>query len=178
MKITEYEKIRYELFEYLFPVLLFTGEEEERIETLRCFIDYGVDYVHDSFEELCLMDGFVYPYLDNDFEVNYFERGGINYVQIILPENIPSEGANNILRAYILYSKKNDTILEYKYFVIVKFAENGQILIINKEGKDSPGLLGHELTEHTGDMEYEYWALANDYAMLMVQKYRKENKKK
>ena len=68
--------------------------------------------------------------------------------------------------------------MEYKYFVIVKFAENGQISIINKEGKDSPGLLGHELTEHTGDMEYEYWALANDYAMLMVQKYRKENKEK
>ena len=119
MKITEYERIRYELFEYLFPVLLFTGEEEEKIETFRCFIDYGVDYVHDSFEELCLMDGFVYPYLDNDFEVNYFERGGINYVQIILPENIPSEGANNILRAYILYSKMISIKRLTIYFIMI-----------------------------------------------------------
>lgn len=113
-----------------------------------------------------------------DFEVNYFERGGINYVQIILPEIIPSKGANNILRAYVLYSGRDGKIDAYKYFLIKKFAENGQLSIVNKDGPKDIGLLGHELTKHVGDMEYEYWALANDYAMLMVREFREENKKK
>lgn len=29
-------------------------------------------------------------------------------------------------------------------------------------------LLGYELTEYAGDMDYEYWTLANDYAVLLL----------
>lgn len=84
--------------------------------------------------------------MENDFKVNYFERGGVKFVQVILPEIEPSENKNNILRAYLLYSGTNDAIKTYKYFVIKHFAEGDKIAIVNIV-PDDIGFLGHDLTE-------------------------------
>ena len=33
-----------------------------------------------------------------------------------------------------------------------------------------------DLTDHDGDMDYEYWALINNYATLLSQDFEKEKK--
>lgn len=175
MGFTVYEKLRYELFEQLLPVLLCTGTEEEKESILNLLIHNGHELIHDSFKELCDMDKVEYPYADNDFEVNYFERGGVNYVQIMLPEIEASEGINDILRAYVLYSEVDGNIDRYKYFIIKKFAEGNKTAILNVSSEER-GLLGHDLTDHDGDMDYEYWALINNYATLLSQDFEKEKK--
>ena len=173
MEFTVYEKLRYELFEQLLPVLLCTGTKEEKESTLYFLIHNGNEFVHDSFKELCDMDGVDYPYADDDFKVNYFKRGGVNYVQIMLPEIKASEGVNDILRAYVLYSEVDGNIDRYKYFIIKKFAEGNKTAILNVSSEER-GLLGHDLTVHAGDMDYEYWALVNNYATLLSQDFEEE----
>lgn len=173
MEFTVYEKLRYELFEQLFPVLLCTGTEEEKTSTLHFMIHNGNEFVHDSFEELCDMDGVEYPYAENDFKVNYFKRGGVNYVQILLPEIEVSKGMNDILRAYVLYSEVDGKIERYKYFIIKKFVEGNKTAILNVSS-EKRGLLGHDLTNHVGDMDYEYWALVNNYATLLSKDFEEE----
>lgn len=168
MDYTVYELLRYELFEQLFPVLLFSGIKKERKQALYDFTHGGSDFIHVCFEELCKEDGVPYPYSENDFKVNYFERGGVKFVQIILPEIEPSKNKNNIFRAYLMYSEVKGSIKTYKYFVIKHFAEGDKTVIVNLV-PDEIGFLGHDLTEHKGDMEYEYWKLVNDYATLIAQ---------
>lgn len=34
---------------------------------------------------------------------------------------------------------------------------------------EEENLLGEELTDHVGDMEYEYWKLARDYSKIVLQ---------
>lgn len=172
MKFTVYEQFRYELFEQLLPAMLFDGTDEERWKTLELLVYDGENMAHNCFADLCEMDGVDYPYDDNDFKAENFVRGGVHFVKISLPEIENSKGINDVLRAYVLYSKVDDRIDTYKYFVIKKFASENRISILNIDSKKA--LLGHELTEHSGDMDYEYWALANNYATLLLKDFEEE----
>lgn len=173
MRFTKHERIRYELFEQLLPVLLCNSEKEEMESTLNFMIYNGHEFVCDCYKQLCEDDGVDYPYSDNDFKVNYFEKGGLKYIQIILPFIIPSTGANNILRAYVLYSGDESDIKAYKYFIIKDFINDKKIAILNISS-DERGLLGHDLTSHRGNMDYEYWKLAQDYITLVTRELEKK----
>lgn len=113
---------------------------------------------------ICEEDGLPYPYEKTDFEVEIFERGGVNILQILIPPCNPN--INDILRAYLLFSKHENSRDTRRYFVIKRF-KNGNIFILYVN-PESEKLLGEELTEHAGDKEYEYWKLICDYAATIL----------
>ncbi len=170
MSYTVYEKIRYELFEKLLPAVLCTGTKKERKEALKVLMEQGENFVRDGFVKFCEQDRVEYPYRKQDFQVNRFERGGIYYVQFMLPKEKVTPGNNDILRAYILYSVKKETgeIAAYKYFIIKHFADKDDTVVIHIDSEEM-GAIGHTLTGHEGDMEYEYHKLAKDYVTVLLQ---------
>lgn len=173
MDFDKYDCLRYELFEILLPKMLHTGTEEEKSGVLQALLIHGGTFVYDMFAQMCEQDDVPCLYNNSDFQVHTFERGGIHFVQILLPEIDTS--VNNILRAYILYSKKDNQISRYKYFLIKEFMDNGKTHIIHANS-EKRGLLGEDLTDHKGDMDYEYWKLANDYSKLLIKDFRKEER--
>ena len=74
-----------------------------------------------------------------------------------------------------MYSEVDGNIDRYKYFIIKKFAEGNKTAILNVSSEEK-GLLGHDLTDYDGDMDYEYWALINNYATLLSQDFEEEKK--
>jgi hypothetical protein len=159
-----YDCLRYELFETLIPAMLYKGTEKERDEFFGFLKQDGKTIIHDMYQTLCEDDGLPYPYENPDFEVRIFERGGVNIMQIILPSYNPN--INDILRAYFLFAKSDDGRDIRRYFLIKRF-KNGSIFILNVNPKFEK-LLGEELTEHAGDMEYEYWRLVHNYAKIIL----------
>ncbi len=77
------------------------------------------------------------------------------------------------MRAYFIFTKSDDSRDTRRYFVIKRF-KNGKIFILYAN-PECEMLLGEELTEHTGDMEYEYWRLVRSYAKTILWEMR-ENK--
>ena len=160
----KYDCLRFELFESLLPQMLYCGAEKEKEEFFSSLEQDGRTLVHDMYKILCEDDGVPYPYEEKDFKVEIFERGGINILQILLPPYNPN--INNVLRAYLLYTKYGDGRDTKRYFVIKRFKDgNISILYINAKME---ALLGEDLTEHTGDTEYEYKKLVSDYAKILI----------
>ena len=159
-----YDCLRYELFETLIPVMLYEGTEKEKDEFFGFLKHDGKNFIHDMYQTICEDDGLPYPHEKTDFEVEILERGGVNILQIILPPCNPN--INDILRAYVLFAKHGVSIDTRRYFVIKRF-KNGSIFILHIN-LELEKVLGEELTEHTGDMEYEYWKLVCDYAKTIV----------
>ena len=50
---------------------------------------------------------------------------------------------------------------------MIKRFKNGKIFILHTSS-ECEQLLGEELAEHTGDMEYEYWRLVRTYAKVIL----------
>ncbi len=165
----EYDCLRYELFETLIPVMLYQGTEKERDEFFGFLKQDGKTFVHDMFQSICEDDGLPYPYENSDFQVEVFERGGVNIIQILLPAF--NANINSALRAYLLFTKGGDDREKRRYFLIKRF-KNGNVFImyVNPESEQ---LLGEELTEHADDMEYEYWKLVCDYVKVIIQDMRR-----
>ena len=159
-----YDCLRYELFETLIPAMLYKGTEKEKNEFFGFLKQDGKDFIHDMYQTLCEDDGLPYPYKNLDFQVWTFERGGVNIIQILLPSYNPN--INDILRAYFLFAKSDDSNDTRRYFVIKRF-KNGKIFILYAN-PECEQLLGEDLTEHTGDMEYEYWKLVRTYAKVIL----------
>lgn len=159
-----YDCLRYELFETLIPAILYKGTEKERDEFFWFLKQDGKTFIHDMYQTLCEDDGLPYPYENPDFEVRIFERGGVNILQILLPSYNPNIG--DILRAYFIFTKSDDSRDTRQYFLIKRF-KNGKIFILYAN-PECEKLLGEELTEHTGDMEYEYWRLVRSYAETIL----------
>lgn len=159
-----YDYLCYQLFETLIPAMLYHGTEKEKDEFFKILMQDGKTFIHDMYQTICEEDGLPYPYKNIDFEVKIFERGGVNILQILLPPH--NFNINNILRAYFLFTRCEDSIDSKRYFIIRQF-NNGNIFIIyiNHQFEN---LLGEELTKHTGDMEYEYWKLVSDYAKIII----------
>jgi len=164
MEFTIHDKIRYEFFEALLPEILCNGDENEKRTYLSYVINDAEQFIPDMVEELYTDDGETCPFQQKDYAINRFERGGIYYVQINLP--MFESKVNEIHRAYLLYNQKDDSITDYKYFIIKKFYETGCVHIVNVSSTKR-GLLGTELTDKIGDMEYEYWKLAQNYCELI-----------
>lgn len=163
MQYNRYDYLRYELFEILIPSMLYEGTEEQKEEFYQLLIHDGKNVIHNMYNVLCTDDKLPYPYEKEDFEVNMLERGGIRILQILLPPHNPE--ISDILRAYLLFTRLQNGNCIKRYFVIKRFKEGSVFnLCITPEMEK---LLGVELTEHVGDMEYEYWKLARDYSRLI-----------
>lgn len=160
-----YDYLRWELFEKLIPSMLYKGTEEQKEEFFQSLIHDGKNVIHSLYDIICEEDKLPYPYEKEDFEVNVFERGGINFLQILFPSYNPN--INDILRTYLLFSKLADGSYMIRYFVIKRF-RSGNVFNIYVTPEEE-NLLGEELTDHVGDMEYEYWKLARDYSKIVLQ---------
>ncbi len=169
-----YDCLRYELFETLIPAMLYKGTEKERDEFFGFLKQDRKTFIHDMYQTLCEDDSLPYPYENSDFEVRIFERGGVNILQILLPSY--NQNISDILRAYFLFAKSDDSRDTRRYFLIKRF-KNGKIFILYAN-PECEKLLGEELTEHTGDMEYEYWRLVRSYVKTILWDMRgnKENR--
>ena len=167
MEWTPEIQFRYELFEVLLPSLLFTGDEEDQESALHELKSGGNDLIYDCFAELCDMDQVTCPYEKDDFQVNYFNRGGVDFVQILLPEMEPKDDINDLLRVYLLSANNQGEQID-KYFIVKTFADTGQTFIIYKDKPMDLGTLGFELTDKLGDMEHEYWLLARQFVSLLT----------
>lgn len=169
-----YDGLRYELFEVLLPQMLYKGTEIQKEEFFNTLLSEGKDFIREMYNALCEDDKLPYPYKKEDFEVETLERGGVNLLKISLPPYNPA--INDILRAYLLFMRKKNDKICIKYFVIKRFA-NGNIfnLYVTPKGEIR---LGEELTEHIGDMEYEYWKLVSDYSKIIILDMQEEERRK
>ena len=159
-----YDCLRFELFETLIPAMLYKGTEKDKNEFFGFLKQDGKAFIHDMYQTLCEEDGLPYPHEKAEFEAEVIERGGVNILQILLPPYNPN--ISDILRAYLLFAKHGDSIDTRRYFVIKRF-KNGKIFILYANPQCEQ-LLEEELTEHTGDMEYEYWKLVRTYAKVIL----------
>lgn len=162
-EFSKHDMARIELFEMLFPRMIYSGSAEEQDSFFYALKKDGKNLVHDMYESMCEQDKMQYPYKKNDFSVKTLERGGVGMIQINIPEQ--NEQINDVYRAYILYTNKGE---DRKYFVIKRFCSTGNVFVFYIDAAGE-GRLGDELTEHQGDMEYEYWKLVQAYAHLLVQ---------
>lgn len=161
-KYSYQEYVKVLLFEHLLPHMLYTGEEKDSLfQALRYD---GRELVCDLVCELYQEDNQPCPYSTDDFSVEELNRGGIGMLRIDLPQC--EKDISSILRAYLLFAESADNVAHKKYFVIKRFP-NGKLfnLHINQQIE---GRLGEELTDHAGDMEYEYWKLAKDYTKTLL----------
>lgn len=158
--------VRIELFEMLFPKMIYSGTVEEQDRFFYALKEDGMNLVHDMYESMCEQDKIQYPYEKNDFSVKTLDRGGVGMIQINIPEQ--NEQMNDVYRAYVLYTNREKKEEDRKYFVIKRFCSTGNVFVFYIDATGE-GFLGDELTEHQGDMEYEYWKLVQLYTHLLVQ---------
>lgn len=173
-KYTYYDYLRHELFEVLIPRMLYKGTGEENSQFFQLLFRENKQLIRDMFQTLCEDDSVPYPYHDTDFDTEILRRGGIQFLQIVLPPGSPE--ISDVLRAYLMCATKGDGSPIIKYFVIRRF-EDGSVFILNIT-PEAEELLGEELTEHIGDMEYEYWRLVRDFARMVIRDMRAGTKQK
>lgn len=168
-QFSNYDCLRYELFEMLLPKMLYTGTEEQKDDFFNLLRQEGKSLIYNMYYTLCEGDKILCPYEEKDFEVEIFERGGVNLLEILLPQYNP--GINDILRTYVLFAKCVEEKQIRKYFIIKRFM-NGNVFNLHVTPKMEK-ILGDELTGHEGDMEYEYWRLVNYFSWIVVQDIKK-----
>lgn len=173
--ITQIDFIRFEFFEKLFPVLVYSGTKEEQDSIIKMLNSDGDSFIHDLFAGICEQDNVGYPYGNNDFKVKKIEAGGIYFIQIQLPGL--NTNMNDIKRAYIAYMQDKETgeIKERGYFTIKYFMESGTTFVLYIDSK-SEGYIGNELTEKADDIDYEIWSITRDFVSIMVGDWRKQEK--
>ena len=160
----KYDCLRHELFETLIPEMLYRGTQKEKDEFFKFMKQDGKALLRDMYGIMCEDDGVPYPDGKIEFGVEVFNRGGVNILQILLSPYNPN--ISDILRAYILYMKRGDGRGTKRYFVIKRF-KDGTVFNLYVSA-EMIVLRGEELTEHIGDMEYEYHKLVCDYAKILV----------
>lgn len=167
-----YEVLKWELFEKLFPKMIYYGGEGERDDFFRSLREDGQRLAFMMFEALCMEDKVDCPYKTEDFQAEAISRGNIGMVKIQPPECSPK--SSGILRAYVAYSEKADAPQARLYFFIKRFA-GGEAILMYADQKGE-ALKVEELTGHMGDIEYEYWRVAASYARIICDRVAKEQK--
>lgn len=170
-RISYYDIVRVEFFQFLLPRLLGTGSEEEKLEFFNALLTDGENVVEDLLSEMCEQDNHEYPYKKKDFKFMTLVRGGVNLLRIDLPPYNPD--CNSVVRSYVLFMKHDGEVSQVKYFTIMNFAaeKSSFILHIDEAGES---LLGEELTGHLDDEEYEYWKLVVDYSKVLLKDIERE----
>lgn len=156
--------LRYEFFEILLPEMLYKGTKKEKDEFFELLKQDGKNVICYLYQKIYEDDGLVFPYEKSDFAVELFERGGVNVLQVLIPPY--NSDINGILRVYFLFTENENIGFTRRYFIVKRF-ENGQIfnLYVNTEMEI---FLGGNLTDHFGNMEYEYWQLVWDYSKMLI----------
>lgn len=164
-----YDLLRWELFERLFPKMLLHGSDEVRDDFFRRLRDDSQGLTFAMFESLCMEDKVDCPYKAEDFQTEVLSRGNIGMVKIQPPE--PNPDISISLRAYVVYSEKADKLPGRLYFIIKRFKE-GQVFLMYVNEEEA--LKVEELTDHAGDMEFEYWRIAVSYARISCDRMMQE----
>lgn len=167
----KFDILKYELFEYLLPKLLYTGLKEEQLAIIEELEDSAENIVQQMYCKLCEEEGIPYPFDEDAFQIHRYEQGGIRYIEIEIPKSDPQ--ISYALRAYILYTHERETGAKthWRYFLIKKFGDKGHshILHINP---DEEIQLGDEVTDHINDKEYERRCMARSYLAVLVNHYK------
>lgn len=169
----QYDTLFGELFERLFPEMVYNGPMDEQKEFFCLLQEEGSKLVYDMYRVMC--EDAKLPCLNKkeDFEVNIFERGGINLLQIAFSQYGVDD---TILRAYLLFMEDYDGNIVKKCFVIKRFSDKRVFnTYITPNGELQ---IGNELTENLGNMENEFWNLVDDYVKLIILDKRTEEKGK
>lgn len=150
--------VRWELFEYLLPKLLYLDQTNARIVLPDDLREDGQQFIYSVLAQMCTDDEAECPYKLDDFDVRVFLYNDINFIQIDLPPYNPA--VNDIARAYILQSGDSESL----YFIVKHFQE-GETFILYVDPQLKAWKM-EELTDHVNDMSYEYWRLAANYLMI------------
>lgn len=167
MKFDKYNVLKYELFEQLLPEMFYTMKEEERDLFIEELENTSGNEIYDLFNSLCKEDKVNCPYEEKDFAINRFERGGVRFIEMCVPES--SAQINHVLRAYILiaHERKNEEIKHMRYFMVKRFFQNGMVHVMYIT-PDNEVMLGDELTNHMDDKKYEYRTVARNFIMVLL----------
>lgn len=154
--------VRWEFFEKLLPQMLYTGTGGKGDEVFNCLKEDGQRFIYEMLSCLCKDDKKACPYQVKDFEINFISRDTVNMIRIALPPYNPR--ISDIVRSYILYSEGFSSISE-KFYFIVKSFETGEVIILYVPPKGNPVEMA-ELTDHFGDLEFEYDTLEAAYTRI------------
>lgn len=163
-KETDYhDRLRWELFEKLMPQMLYCGDDDERNKIFESLREDAQGLTYYIYQSVCGIDKEECRYKAEDFQAEVLSRGNIGMIKIRLPEHNPD--VSDILRVYVVYSEKADELSSRLYFIVKRFVE-GQVVImyINSQLE---ALSVEEITDHAGNMEYEYWRIAVNYARII-----------
>ena len=172
-KITQYDKIRYELFEILLSKLLYEEQNEGEDYIFENLKSKGAEMVYNMFREMCVDDKISCPYVIDDFSSKFLNEGGIGMVQINLPAYNPA--ISDIVRAYLLFCEDESGTRIIRYFAIKRFRDGSYyILFVPPKGK---ALLGEQVFIEDADMDYEHWQLARTFVQVIVKELETGEKK-
>lgn len=162
-EFSHYDILRWEVFEKLFPQMLYDGGDEACTRFFNSVCEDGQELAYFIYKSLCSNDKVECPYKSEDFKTECLSRGNINMVKIQLPEHNPD--ISDILRVYVVYSGKTDDPSARLYFIVRRFVE-GQVVVMYVS-RQLETLRIEEITDHAGDMEYEYWRIAVSYTKIV-----------
>lgn len=162
---SQHDLMRFEFFEHLLPHLIYTGTPKQQDEILGYLREDGMNFIQEMIAVMCNQDQIEYPYKDTDFFVERLERGGAELIRMDLPAY--SKQHNDIIRAYLVTIKAPDGKLIKKYYTIRYFVE-GPVCIMYVDA-DGEIWVNEKLDmDRFGDMEYEYWRVANCFVWKSV----------
>ena len=167
MKIDKYDMLKYELFELLLPEFLYTVSEEVRNLFLEELESESENLVYDLFYKLCKEDKVPCPYGKDDFAIEKFDKEGILFCVINVPES--SAQVNQVLRIYILSAREREKpeVKHVRYFFVKRFC-NPDIVHVMYVSPNGEPMLGKELTDHLEDRNYEQRTIAKEFILLLA----------
>jgi len=167
LKIDKYDMLKYELFELLLPEFLYTVSEEVRNLFLEELESESENLVYDLFYKLCKEDKVPCPYGKDDFAIEKFDKEGILFCVINVPES--SAQVNQVLRIYILSAREREKpeVKHVRYFFVKRFC-NPDIVHVMYVSPNGEPMLGKELTDHLEDRKYEQRTIAKEFILLLA----------
>lgn len=158
------ERLRYELFDKLLPMMLYQGTDKEREAFFTTLHDDGQSLIYAMLQDMCRHDKIECPYALEDFGVNITSYENIGFIQINLPAC--NDKCNATLRAYLLFPQKADAAHNCLYFIIKRFQDGSvYILHINRECN---ALIIEKLTGNCHGINYEHSRLMEACAAILL----------
>lgn len=174
--MTNYDKkdlLKVEMFEHLFPGLFYHGTQKEQLDTIDVMLKDGNNFIKYIYHKICAEDGIEYPYTDDDFKVDTFERGGIYFIRLHVPGRNPD--ITEVHRVYILYTKLRDTqeIVYWRYFTIKKFWDSKETFLFYIDPEMNI-LIGDEVPDD--DLNKEVNIVAHTYLHMIASEFSSDDK--
>lgn len=167
--------LKAEMFEHLFPGLFYHGTKKDQLITIDEMTKTGKQLLEYLFRKMCDEDGKTYPYPDDYFDVETFERGGMSFIQIHAPLRNPS--VSEIYRVYIVYTRNRSTqeLVYWRYFFVKKFWDT-QLSFPFYIDPEMNILIGDEVPDNQNDFDHEIWQISHTYLHVIASEFADENK--